>query len=340
MFLYLTTDGLTINKNGWKFIIYDPHQDAKRHVPISLIEGIVLLGNIQLTTWVIKTCLQAKIPVFFLSKRWTFFWKLDSLEVKNIELMYNHIQASLDKEISLKYAKTIVKSKIENSKVMLLRWRRFFTWIENIEDLEPIIENLKKIIKSVEKVDNIDTLRWVEWNAAKVYYKWFSYFINNGFEFKWRNKRPPRDEINSMLSLWYTLLAQTIQMILDIQWLNTQIWFYHQPKDLRTLLVLDIMEMFRAWVVDDLVVKLIRREKIKKDDFWIDEENEKRPVFFEDNWLKLFLWEYYKAIFKKWNDEFEIENKFLKLKIIEKNIEQFKQSLLTWKFNYEGFKIK
>ncbi len=340
MFLYLTSDGLTINKNGWKFIIYDPHQDATRETPISLIEWIVLIWNIQLTTQVMKSCLQAKIPVFFLSKKWTYFWKLDSLEVKNIELMYKHIQASLDKQISLQYAKTIVKSKIENSKVMLQRRRRFFTWIENIQDLDEIINILKESIKDVEKADNIDSLRWIEWYGAKIYYKWFWLFINNWFEFNSRNKRPPRDEVNSMLSLWYTLLAQTIQMILEIQWINTQIWFYHQPKDLRTLLVLDIMEMFRAWVVDDLVVKLIRREKIDKKQFIIDEDEEKRPVYFKDEWLKLFLWEYYKAIFKKWNYEFEIENKFLKLKIIETNIEKFKQSLSTWNFEYEGFKIK
>jgi len=340
MFLYLTTDWLTINKKWWKFIIYDPHQDATRQTPISLIEWIVLIWNVQLTTQVMKSCLQAQIPVFFLSKKWSYFWKLDSIEVKNIELMYKHIKASLDKDISLKYAKIIVESKIENSKVMLQRWRRFFVGIENVSDLGVIIGKLKEIKNDVWKVDNIDSLRWIEWNAAKVYYKWFSYFMNNWFEFKWRNKRPPRDEVNSMLSLWYTLLAQTVQMILDIQWINTQIWFYHQPKDLRTLLVLDMMEMFRAWIVDDLVVKLIRRNKITKDQFLIDDEEEKRPVYIKDEWLKLFLWEYYKAIFKKWNDEFEIENKFLKLKIIEKNIETFKQSLSTWNFDYEGFKIK
>ena len=81
------------------------------------------------------------------------------MEIKNIELMYNHIKASLDKDISLKYGKTIVESKIENSKVMLQRWRRFFVDVGNIKELNEIIERLKEIKNDVKKVDNIDSLR-------------------------------------------------------------------------------------------------------------------------------------------------------------------------------------
>jgi len=73
--------------------------------------------------------------------------------------MYKHIKASLDKDISLKYAKIIVESKIENSKVMLQRWRRFFVGIENVSDLGVIIGKLKEIKNDVWKVDNIDSLR-------------------------------------------------------------------------------------------------------------------------------------------------------------------------------------
>ncbi len=334
MFLYLTIDGLTINKSWGRFVIYNPHQDAKRETPISLIEGIVLIGNIQLTTQVIKACLKAKIPVFFLSKRWNYFWKLDSIEIKNVELLYNQIQASMDDKISFNYAKAIVYRKIENSRIMLLRWSRFYS--VNTIDISKSLYNYSKKIKDI---DNIQSLRGMEGVAAKTYYKWFARFIQKPFEFKGRNRRPPRDAVNSMLSLGYTLLAQTIQMMLDIYNINTQIWFYHKPKDLRTLLVLDIMEMFRARIVDDMIIRLINKNAIISEHFIVIEDENPRPVYFTDDGLPKFLNEYYKTVFKK-KDDFNIRNKFLKLKIIEKEIEIFKQSLSSGEFQYEGFKIK
>lgn len=334
MFLYLTIDGLTINKLWGRFIIYNPHQDSRRETPISLIEGIVLIGNIQLTTQVIKACLKAKIPVFFLSKRWNYFGKLDSIEVKNVELLYKQIQASMSEEISLSYAKSIVYSKIENSRIMLMRWSRKYS-----VDTSNVNKSLYEYSEKVKNVNNIAVLRWIEWIAAKSYYSAYSKFIQKPFYFKGRNRRPPRDEVNSMLSLGYTLLAQTIQMMLDIYNINTQIWFYHKPKDLRTLLVLDIMEMFRARVVDDMVIRVINKGSINLEHFILLEDEESRPVYFTDEWLPKFLNEYYKTVFKK-KDDFNIRNKFVKLKIIEQAIEEFKKSLSNGEFQYEGFKIK
>ncbi len=341
MFLYLTTNWLTINKSWWRFLIKNPTSDdeSEQQIPISLVEWIVIFGRIQISTDAIRECLKWKIPVFFLSKWWFFFGKLDSLEIKNVKLLYNHIKASLDKNIASKYAKNILISKINNSKVMLQRRNRFyFKWgIDNSE----IYQKLDEIQNNLLKANNLEAIRWYEWIAAKYYFQWFSKFIKTPFEFNSRNRRPPKDPVNSMLSLWYTLLAQTIQMILNVQWIETQIWFLHQPKDLKTLLVLDIMEMYRAWIVDDMVIRLINKEKINLDHFFVDEKNGKRPVTLLDDGLKIFIQEYYKVIFKeKWSDEIPFENDFLKLKIIEKNLEIFKQSLVKETYDYEGFKIK
>ena len=116
---------------------------------------------------------------------------------------------------------------------------------------------------------------------------------------------------------------------------------FHQPKDLKSLLILDVMEMFRAWIIDDLVIRMIHKKQILKEHFIIDFEDEKRPVNLTDEWLKKFIWEYYRVIFKeKWTNSIPFENDFMKLKIIEKNLESFKQSLVKDTHDYEGFKIK
>lgn len=335
MFIYLTKNWLNVSKKWWKLIIYDINDENTQETPISLIEWVVIFGRVQLTTDVIREFLKWKVPVFFLSKHWSYFGKLDSLEQTNVELLYNHIKASMDSDISLKYSKSIISSKINNSIVMLQRWTRFkeIYWCENK------IQKLRDLQKNIAECNNLDSLRWYEWTCARIYFEWFAKFVKEPFKFESRNRRPPKDPVNAMLSLWYTLLAQTIQMILDIQWVNTQIWFFHQPKDLRTLLVLDMMEMYRAWIVDDMILKIIENWKIKLENFQIIEENPKRPVLLDDDWLKIFLTEYYKTIFK-WKDEMSIHNTMKKLKTIEINIEEFKQTLVKKTFDYEGFKIK
>jgi len=341
MFLYLTTDGLNITKSGGRFIIKNLEiwEKQEQEIPISLVEWIVIFGKIQLSTDTIRECLKWKIPVFFLSKHWNIFGKLDSLEIRNVELLYSHIKASLDHNLCLFYAKSIISSKVRNSKVMLQRRKRFYK--RNDIDLQSIYWFLDIMADKVNKSENLEELRWYEWNAARWYFEWFSKFIPFPFTFNWRNRRPPKDPINSMLSLWYTLLAQNIQMILSIHWIDSQIWFFHQPKDLKSLLVLDIMEMFRAWIVDDLVIRLTITWKIQHLHFLINEDDEKRPCLMLDEWLRIFLESYYNTIFKeKWSWELSYMNDFVKLKVIEKNLEEFKQSLVKETHNYEGFKIK
>jgi CRISP-associated protein Cas1 len=340
MFLYLTKSGLQINKEGWTIVITDNDTKITRKIPFNNIEWVVIFWRIQLTTDVITSFLKAKTPVFFLSKYWNYFWKLDSIEIKNVELLYKHIEASTDNEISLLYAKKIIISKIWNSIIMLKRWARFdFFQQKQLIRFWEIIEWLKEYKIKVGNSNKKSELRWYEWNASKIYYEAFWMFLPSWFEFIKRTRRPPLDEINAMLSLWYTLLAQTIQMILNIQGIEAQLWFFHKPKDLRTLLVLDVMEMYRSWIIDDMIIRVLSKDAIKKEHFFINTTNSSRPVLFSQEWLHIFLSEYYKTVFSKSQEE-KFWN-YKKLSLIEKDLEVFKQSLVKSNPDfYEGFKIK
>ena len=340
MFLYLTKHALQLNKQGWTIVITDNETKVKRKIPFNSIEWVVVFWRIQLTTDVITSFLKAKTPVFFLSKYWSYFGKLDSIEIKNVELLYKHIEMSTNSSTSFEYAKTIILSKINNSITMLMRWARFdFFHQKDLIEFGRIIEKLKEYKTKVIKANSKEEIRWYEGNSAKEYFKAFWMFLPDGFEFTKRTRRPPRDKINAMLSLWYTLLAQTIQMILNIQGIEAQLWFFHKPKDLRTLLVLDMMEMYRSWIIDDMVIRILSKEAIKQEHFFVNTKNEKRPVLFTNEWLQIFLREYYKSVFSK-SDEENFWN-YKKLSLIEKDLEIFKQSLLKTDPNiYEGFKIK
>ena len=342
MFLYLATDGLIIKKLWWRFIIQAPDQWEQlldNEIPISLVEGIVIFGKIQLTTDTIRACLQGKIPVFFLSKTGNIFWKLDSLEIRNVELLYSHIRASLDPEIALQYSKTFILSKIKNSKVMLQRRKRFYS--RDDLDFSQTFLFFDTMGNQVREATSLESLRGYEWVAAVSYFESFAKFIPFPFEFKGKNRRPPKDPVNSMLSLGYTLLAQTVQMVLSIQGIDPQIWFFHAPKDLKTLLVLDVMEMFRAWIVDDLIIRLLTTNKIQISDFIINSDDDQHPCLMSDEWLKVFIDAYYQTIFKEKNLwDMDFNNNYVKLKIIEQTIEDFKQTLVSETYNYEGFKIR
>ena len=255
-----------------------------------------------------------------------------------MDLLYAHIKASLDPQICLNYAKNIIKAKIHNSAIMIQRRRRFY----KREDLNllPTYDFFHKTVEKINQTTNLEELRGYEGICAREYFQAFALFIPSPFSFTERNRRPPKDPVNSMLSLGYTLLAQTIQMILNIQGIDPQIGFFHQPKDMKTLLVLDLMEMYRAWIIDDLVIRLLKTEKILISHFYINENNEQRPCLFLDDGLKIFLNAYYQTIFKEKSSDISFGNNFIKLKMIEKNLEQFKQSLFQETYQYEGFKIK
>lgn len=337
MILYLIKPWLQVNKKWWKFVIYDSEEKYERVTPIWLIDAIVVFSRIQLTTDVLTACLREQIPVFFIVWNGKYLWKLDSLQIRNVELLYKHIWCALNEDCCLKYSKIFIKSKIHNSKIMLKRWARWNWKSVNIDD---VITKLNFFLEEIKNVWNLDTLRWYEWNASRIYYQWFARFLPSNYTWSWRNKRPPRDEVNALLSLWYTLLAQTIHMYIEILWLDPQIGFMHQPKDLRSLLVLDMMEMFRAWIVDDLVLKVLRNNIVEKDDFIIDRHSQ-TPVLLTEDGLRKFVSNYYKEVFKKSVEDNILDGtKWVKLQYVEKTLEEFKKSLQDDNFDYKWFKLK
>ena len=289
MLLYLIKHWLQVNKKWWKFVIYDNEEKQERIVPIGIIDAIVLFSRVQLTTDVLTACLREQIPVFFIVWNGKYLGKLDSLEVKNVELLYKHIWCAMDEKCCLKYSKIFIKSKIHNSKVMLRRWTK---WSGKVVDVEDTIKSLDYYLQEIENTDSLESVRGYEWSASRIYYQNWAKFLPANYIWAGRNKRPPKDPLNALLSLWYTLLAQTVHMYLEILSLDPQIGFMHQPKDLRTLLVLDMMEMFRAWIVDDLVLKVLRNNDIIQDDFIIDRHSQ-TPVLLTENWLKIFIWKYF-----------------------------------------------
>ena len=168
MILYLTKPGTQLNKKGGKLVIRDSEQQQEMLVPWALIDGIVIFSRIQLTTDVITTCLREKIPVFFITGHGKYLDKLDSLEYKNVEVLYRQIGCALDGGCSLKYAKVFVGAKIHNSKVMLQRWKRL--WKKDIS-VEDVVDKLTYYLTQLDDATDIAFVRGIEGNASRIYYQ-------------------------------------------------------------------------------------------------------------------------------------------------------------------------
>lgn len=159
MILYLTKPGLQLNKKGGKLIVRDSEQQQEMLFPWASIDGIVIFSRVQLTTDVITTCLREKIPVFFITGNGKYLGKLEPLDYKNVEVLYRQIGCALDEKCSLKYAKIFINAKINNSKVMLLRWRRLWRKEVLVSD---IVDKLNSYLSQLKNAHDIGFVRGIE----------------------------------------------------------------------------------------------------------------------------------------------------------------------------------
>jgi len=290
--IYITNFWEKIYFRDWQIIVEDLARE-KRFFPIETISSIIVLKPVYISAKVYKEVFKRNIPIYFVWPKGDYLWKIESLQSSHISLKYKQYKYFFDDNFKLEFSKKIVYSKIENQIRFLKRYKKNYNLQCGI-----YLEKLKELQHKVLKVVSLEQLRWYEGNAAKMYFlcywklfKWEFYFIG-------RNKRPPKDPINSLLSFWYTLLAQSIYTSLALLWLDVYCWYYHSPKDNRPILVLDMMENWRTLVVDSLIVKLYKRWSIKKDNFIFVWDNGFK-VLIKPSFRDFFIQEYQKRILTK-----------------------------------------
>jgi CRISPR-associated protein Cas1 len=254
-----------------------------RTLPIESVEGITIMGNAQVTTNCIGECLRRGIHIQYYSSKGLYYGKLSSTQHVNTKRQRAQITLTEDKEFSLALAKIILKAKINNQIVLLRRYRKK----TNIEAEEQI--RLMKILHyKVDKATTIAEATGYEGSAARAYFKGLNLVVNvPGFNFTGRNRKPPRDRFNSMLSLGYALVMNDVYGAIEGRGLNPYFGFIHQDKEKHPTLASDLMEEWRAVIVDSVVMSLINGHEIAAKNFYFDEET--KGVFFDKKGLKIFL---------------------------------------------------
>ncbi len=267
--LYITNELCYLSKDGENIVIKIDDKEVKR-LPIHILQGIICFNYNGVSPGVIKLCSNNNISLALMTPRGDMCGRFVGKTNGNVHLRREQYRWADDEEISLLIAKNIILSKLSNSKKILQRLIRDHSEKVDCEVLDVTIKDFKLAIIRVDKCVNKDTLRGIEGEMARKYFSCFDQLIlkqKDDFIFRGREKRPPKDRINAMLSYMYSILTYEIQSALEAVGLDSYVGFFHTDRSGRASLALDIIEEFRAYLVDRFVVSLINKKEISKKHF-------------------------------------------------------------------------
>lgn len=269
--LYLNTQGLRVGKSGLvlKLQVKDK---VVQEVRINEICQLNLFGNIQLSTQAVQALCENEVPIGYFSQGGWFYGVTHGLGVKNIFLRREQFRLADVPAFCLRLARALVAGKIRNQRTMLQR--------NHVEPPRSALNLLKNMQQDTEQATALDELLGIEGNAARVYFQAFAGMLKLdepgtlaqtatefNFDFNQRNRRPPRDPVNALLSLAYSVLSKDLTIVCQTVGFDPFLGFYHQPRFGRASLALDLMEPFRPLVADSAVLSAINTRMVTPRDF-------------------------------------------------------------------------
>ena len=257
--VYVQEQGAYVSQSG-ETLVVKTKNGAKRNIRLIDVSDVTLYGNIQITTQAVRTLCDRGIPVCYLSYGGRFIGITDGQYSKNVDLRIRQFRAYEDKAASLKIAKSVVRGKIKNSMVLLRR---------NHKSTPTVLGELATLADRCVNCRDYNVLLGIEGLAAKLYFSDFNGMLKKDteFNFKNRNRRPPRDPINAMLSWLYMMLVRQMSISIRRVGLDLYLGYLHTPHHGRPALALDMMEEFRSIVCDSVCINMVNTEAIKESDF-------------------------------------------------------------------------
>ena len=253
-----------------------------RSIPAETLDGISLFGPVQVSTQCVEKCLSRGIGISYYSKNGSYFGRLSSTNHVNVRRQRRQIELSNDNEFKLDLSKKIIKAKINNQKVLLQRYMR-----SKRMDLSSLTSEIAIYERKIDGCTSIEQIMGYEGGAAKVYFTGLSKLVYSDFKFKGRNRRPPRDAFNSMLSLGYSILLNEVYGELENKGLNPYFGFMHKDREKHPTLASDLMEEWRAVIVDSVVMSLINGHEISIDRF--SKREDKPGIFIDKEGMRIFI---------------------------------------------------
>ena len=263
--LYISTQGSYLHKERETLIV---EADGKKlgQFPMHAIENIFCFGQIMVSPALMGACGEKGINLSFMTEFGKFLARVQGPQSGNVLLRRQQYRIADQDPVSI--ARLMIAAKIANSRQVLLRHQRNHGEDDN---LATVCHRLSHLLKQAERETNLDRLRGIEGDGAQNYFSVFSSLIRSNpdhdFKLEGRNKRPPTDPVNAMLSFAYTLLTHEIASALQSVGLDPYVGFMHRDRPGRLSLALDMIEEFRSPWCDRFVLSLINRKQLGAKDF-------------------------------------------------------------------------
>ncbi len=261
--VYIVEQGTQLHKDGFRLL-------AKKNgrlideIMTRDLEQIILLGNVYITPPVMDHLIQDRVDTVFLSQSGRFRGRLLTQFTKNVELRRQQYLRFDNQNTTLDFARAVVSGKINNQRIFLMRHNRS---LKN-DKIAASLGRMRALLSTLKNADSTASLMGSEGAAGKAYFSAFNYLIKReDFIFRGRNRRPPRDPVNALLSFGYTMLANAVETAVNIVGLDPYLGAFHSIEYGRPSLVCDLMEEFRAFFIDSLIITLINKRIVNPDDF-------------------------------------------------------------------------
>ena len=298
-------------------------------VQLPLLEQILIFGRSQITTQVIRACLWRDIPIAYLSRMGYCYGRI--LPISRGYRQLSRYQQELSPVERLITARAMVKNKLKNSRVLLRRQKKK----RESEVLEGVLQSLDYLAEQADQADNLERLMGFEGVGAAQYFSAFSEcLINPDFVFSGRSRRPPGNPVNAMLSFGYQVLWNHLLALIEIQGLDPYYACLHQAHDGHAALASDLIEEFRAPVVDSLVMWLINRKIM---DVKADFQFKDGGCYLNDSGRKKFL----RGFLQRMTEEIQTDGgiKQPKWDLLTQQVKAFKQFVYNPSHHYKSYRI-
>ncbi|MDI3537164.1 MAG: CRISP-associated protein Cas1 [Epulopiscium sp.] len=262
--LYITTPDAYLARDGLNIVVLVENKEKFR-VPIHNIESVITFGWSGASPALLALCAENKVSISFLTPTGFFCGRVEGPIKGNVLLRKQQFRLVDNQSFTINLVKTFILAKIANCRNVVHRVLRDHGNEINEIPLKTTLYLLQQYIAKVEKAQTVDAIRGIEGIAANDYFNVFNHFIvtnKSYFIFSGRNRRPPRDPVNALLSFSYSLLAHEVQSALESVGLDPYVGFLHTDRPGRPSLALDLMEELRPYMADRLVLSLINRNQI------------------------------------------------------------------------------
>ncbi len=291
--LFVTTQGAYLAKEG-ETVLVRIEKETRLRVPIHTIGGIVCFGNITCSPFLMGFCAERDVAVSFLTEQGRFLARVQGPVSGNVLLRREQYRRADDMNVSAHMARSVLTGKLANCRTVLQRALRDHSSKLNAEEVRAASSKIGHSLERLQSDLSLDVVRGIEGDAAHTYFNIFDHLIisqKKDFAFHERNRRPPLDRVNCLLSFMYTLVLHDVRSAIEAVGLDSAVGFLHRDRPGRPGLALDMMEEFRPFMADRLTLSLINLNQVRTKGF---KEMESGAVLMDDETRKTVLVGYQK----------------------------------------------